>query len=638
MREITLVVRKGLRHDRCGIIVSMSFYFRWSRFVFLAGMFFLAGSVRDAQATVQPGLIKGSGPVVFYLASNERRYAFPNEQTFRTWYQDFSRVRTVSDAELARYTYGGNVTYRPGTRLLKRTGDSKIYTVGRGGMLRWITSPTVARAYYGSNWLRLVDELPEPRVADYVFGEPIRATRDAAPATERAQTPTIEQNRRVTVSVPSTPLGGASAAPVTPAPSRPSPPVVVTPRAPVPPVIWPGQVRTNPTPIVTTPVSPVIAGGVSPSVSGVDLSLYPGALRAIPVTTEAALRSALQSARPGDVIAVSGSYALTSALAIEVRGTVDHPVYIIARDGRLSARFTAAGDRGLLVNNAQYVVVDGLMISRTGGAVIEVQGGSSYIVFKNLVLSDAGMDGDVVSIHQASHVLIENSDLARPGRRSDTSENGWQELIDVVDASQVVIRRNWMHDFGNMAGSIRGGSEDVRVEQNFIDGQRTGSVDPMWSIGGWTDSAVLTRPIAYEAVGSIFEGNVLAHGVAGGLALMGANNTTIQSNLFLNTAEVLVQGRAGNGSEQRTDDVRLVNNRFVDTRGRMPNVCEVQAHELRSVVASGNKYWNNGVRIPTESDCGFVPGTEVEARTENLGISDSVPASFEAAMTVVDRQ
>ncbi len=623
--------------------LSMSFRFRLSHFLFLTGMFLFVGSVREVRSAVQPGLIKGSGPVIFYLASNERRYAFPNEQTFRTWYQDFSRVRTVSDAELARYTYGGNVTYRPGTRLLRRTGDSKIYTVGRGGMLRWVTSPAVVRAYYGSNWLRLVDELPEPRVADYVFGEPIRAIRDAAPATERTQTPTVEQNRRVTVSAPSAPAPVISIAPSTPITPRPSSPVttpapvVVSPRPPSAPIVWPGQVRMSPVPVVTNPIPPVTTTGVSPSVSGVDVSRYPGALRAIPVTTEAALRNALQTARPGDVIVVSGSYALTSALAIEAHGTVDHPIYLIARDGRSSARFTVAGDRGLLINNAQYVVVDGFMMSRTGGTVIEVQGRSNYIVLKNLVLSDAGIDGDVVSIHQASHVLIENSDLARPGRRSDTTENGWQELIDVVDSSQIVIRRNWMHDFGNTAGNIRGGSEYVRVEQNMIDGQRAGSVDPMWSIGGWTDGGVVTRPIAYEAVGTIFEGNVVAHGISGGVALMGANNTTIQSNLFLNTNEVLVQAGAGNGSEQRTEDLRLMNNRFMDTRGRMPNVCEVQAHELRSVSASGNRYWNNGASISAESDCGFIPSTEAEARTENLGISESVPASYQAAMVVVDR-
>ena len=46
-------------------------------------------SMQEGKAALQAGLIKGSGPVIFYLASNGRRYAFPNEQTFRTWYQDF---------------------------------------------------------------------------------------------------------------------------------------------------------------------------------------------------------------------------------------------------------------------------------------------------------------------------------------------------------------------------------------------------------------------------------------------------------------------------------------------------------------------------------------------------------------------
>ncbi len=630
------------------------------RFLFSCGMSFVIfavsvlcfGSTPAAYAATPAGLIKGSGPVIFYLASNGRRYAFPNEQTFRTWYQDFSGVRTVSEQELAKYTYGGNVTYRPGTRLLQRVGDSKIYTVGRGGMLRWITSPQVAQVFYGSNWRRLVDKLPEARVADYVFGEPVRSTQGVSPATERQQTPTIEQNRRLSSSVVAVPVSAVDPAastraltsvPIVPSvsPSRVSTPSVPSPvrTAPAAPVIWPGQVRLPSSPSTQVSSTPSPSVGGSSSIAPVaDLSLYPGGQRFVPVGTEAALRTAFQNARAGDVIAITGSYSLTRRLTLEARGTIDHPVYVVAAHGRGSARFTVSGDEALMINGARYVIIDGLLINRTGGHGIEVQGQSDYITLRNLSISDAGLDGDLVNIHQASHITIEASDLARPGRRSDTSENGWQEAIEVADASQVVIHRNWIHDVGNMAGMIRAGSSYVRVEQNLIDSQRSGSgADPVWGIGGWTDDSSLTHSIAYEAVGTVFERNVVAHAVYGALSVSDARDTSIINNLFLNNAAVILQLRAGNGSEQVSDGLRLTSNHFVDTRGTMPNLCEVQGHDVRAFSAADNSYWNNRLPIPSESDCGFVPSMETGAVLDTSGISDVTVTSYEAAMALVDR-
>lgn len=611
-------------------------------------------SMQEGKAALQAGLIKGSGPVIFYLASNGRRYAFPNEQTFRTWYQDFSQVRTVSDEELARYTYGGNVTYRPGTRLLQRTGDSKIYTVGRGGMLRWVTSPQVLQRFYGSNWRRLVDGLPDARVADYVFGDPVRTIRDASPSTERAQTPTIEQNRRVpalavgsTSVLPSNSAPGSSPTVSSQGPTTPRPvtsPTVsapsVTVRSPVAPVVWPGQVRATPVSTSAPSVSlPSGGSGAVNALSTADLSAYPGAQRLVSVGNESSLRTAVQSARPGDVIAMTGTFSLSRQLVVEARGTVDHPVYLVAARGRGTAGFSVVSEKALTITSgARYIVVDGLVINRAGGTVVEVQGQSSYITLRNLTLSDAGTDGDVVSIHQASYVTLEGSDLARPGRRADTSEGDWQEVIDVWDASQVSIRRNWIRDFGNMAGVIRGGSEYVRVEQNVMDGQRSGSgADPVWSIGGWTDSSLLTREIAYEAIGTTFEHNVIAHGAYGAMAVVDATDTSVAHNLFLNNSGVLFQLRAGNAVEQATDGLRITNNRFVDTRGSMPNVCEVQSHDIRALTAANNIYSNNGVALPSESDCGFTPATEAGVTLDSAGMVDVTPSSYEAAMLLVAR-
>jgi hypothetical protein len=100
---------------------------------------------------------------------------------------------------------------------------------------------------------------------------------------------------------------------------------------------------------------------------------------------------------------------------------------------------------------------------------------------------------------------------------------------------------------------------------------------------------------------------------------------------------VILQMRAGNGSDQMSDGVIWRDNRIVDTRGSLPNVCEVQSHDLRNISASNNVYWNNGGVISHESDCGLMPGAESGGRTENPGFEDVRSTTYDQAMTLIDR-
>ena len=49
------------------------------------------------------------------MGMDGKRYVFPNEATYRSWYSDFSTVQTITDKEPAQITIGGNVTYRLNT-------------------------------------------------------------------------------------------------------------------------------------------------------------------------------------------------------------------------------------------------------------------------------------------------------------------------------------------------------------------------------------------------------------------------------------------------------------------------------------------------------------------------------------------
>lgn len=119
-------------------------------------------------------MVKGSGPAVYYRVEGNR-YAFPNERIFFSWYQDFDAVSEISDAALAKTPLKGNITYRPGTRLVKLTTDPKVYAVECGGVLRWVKTEEMALDLYGYDWAERVDDLPDVSFPNYLIGDPIES-------------------------------------------------------------------------------------------------------------------------------------------------------------------------------------------------------------------------------------------------------------------------------------------------------------------------------------------------------------------------------------------------------------------------------------------------------------------------------
>lgn len=133
-------------------------------------------------ATLNAGdLIKASGPAVYYYSQNGKRLVFPTEGTYKTWYRDFSGVKTISDNELAAISLGGNVTYRPGVRLIKITTDPKVYAVAAGGTLRYVSSEALAASLYGPDWNTKIDDVPDAFFTNYKTGSAITATTDYTP-------------------------------------------------------------------------------------------------------------------------------------------------------------------------------------------------------------------------------------------------------------------------------------------------------------------------------------------------------------------------------------------------------------------------------------------------------------------------
>lgn len=157
----------------------------------------LIGSFAVAAATGRAAeagdLVKCSDFTSVYLLKDDgKRWVFPNEKTYFTWYNDFNSVVEISCEDLAGYMIGGNVTYKPGSRLLKLISAPTVYSVSDGGVLRAVPSEASARSLYGDAWADFVDDLADTFWSSYDVGDPLADTAESEEASDEAVVAIIE--------------------------------------------------------------------------------------------------------------------------------------------------------------------------------------------------------------------------------------------------------------------------------------------------------------------------------------------------------------------------------------------------------------------------------------------------------------
>lgn len=150
-----------------------------------------------AQVALTPGdLVRTSGSQsLYYFGADGKRYVFPNEKTYFTWYSGFDGVKTIPNDQLAGLSIGGNATYRPGTRMVKITTDPKVYAVSKNGILRPIASEAVAAALYGAAWNTMIDDVPDAFFVNYRTGAEIASAADFDRAVIRDGVPSIDVDK-----------------------------------------------------------------------------------------------------------------------------------------------------------------------------------------------------------------------------------------------------------------------------------------------------------------------------------------------------------------------------------------------------------------------------------------------------------
>lgn len=179
-------------------VLAMSLMIAAMLFSTLAAALFAPVSASAAGCT-SGTLIKGSLAAVYYCGADGKRYVFTNDKAYFTWYSDFSGVMKISDSDLAAITIGGNVTYRPGVKMIKIQSDPTVYAIGHGGVLHAIGSEALAACLYGSTWNKQIDDLSDAFFVNYTVGSAISACAQYDRATEMSLGQTINADRMLGV-------------------------------------------------------------------------------------------------------------------------------------------------------------------------------------------------------------------------------------------------------------------------------------------------------------------------------------------------------------------------------------------------------------------------------------------------------
>lgn len=192
MSNFTKRVKRALTYAVAGTTIA------WS--VGLAGIPVAFGAAMSGDLIKQ-----ADNSAVYYFGADGKRYVFPDERTYKTWYPDFSGVKVIPKAEMESYLIGGNVTYRPGVKMLKIQSDPRVYVIAKGGVLWHVATEAVAKALFGDMWAKQINDLSDSFFVNYTVSveadgltpKKINAASEYDKAAQMAGSSTINVDRNI---------------------------------------------------------------------------------------------------------------------------------------------------------------------------------------------------------------------------------------------------------------------------------------------------------------------------------------------------------------------------------------------------------------------------------------------------------
>ncbi|WP_417273501.1 right-handed parallel beta-helix repeat-containing protein [Celeribacter halophilus] len=254
------------------------------------------------------------------------------------------------------------------------------------------------------------------------------------------------------------------------------------------------------------------------------------------------IQDAIDASTEGDTIIVhSGTYS-------ENLVQRENNINLVSLDGPDSTTIIPEDSSldTIRVSGADAITIEGFTIegssdsTRQAVHVHAADGGSDFardiVISGNVILRGAG---DGIKLSKVSDVLIEGNTINGGG----TQESG----IDLVGGERIVLTGNLLSDMGHIGISLKGGSRDLIVSDNVIDGAAHTGIE----IGGYTNlnnymPGFLDSGEVYEISNVMVSDNEVIDASGGAYRVIGGQNIAFVDN-----------SAAGEGAVVKVDDSSL---------------------------------------------------------------------------------
>lgn len=286
--------------------------------------------------------------------------------------------------------------------------------------------------------------------------------------------------------------------------------------------------------------------------------------QAAPVRT---IQEAIDRAQPGTTIQVMAGVYTENLKINRVSGTADAPITIVSADGVGAAEIRPAVETRdtIEIEGVNYVTVDGFkIVGPVSDALQAIQihvkttatswVPPTYITIQNNIIV-AG-EGDGIKGSKAEYLFLLNNTI--------TKTTGDESGIDFVGVNHSVIANNTISSEQYIGIMIKGGSQDILIQGNRVDGTGTSGVE----IGGYTNLSNywpgFLGTYAYEAKDVRFIGNTVVNTGSTALRLIGAQNVEVSGNTIQTDSRymVTVDDSAVYHEAWLSSDISFSNNNF----------------------------------------------------------------------------
>jgi hypothetical protein len=117
--------------------------------------------------------------LAYYYASDNKRYTFPDETSFKSWFPktDLNEVKIADLETLYETSLGGNVPLRPGSLIMTET-DPKIYMITNNIEMKIFGNSTLLETLYGQDYQNLITDIPNKFFTQYNITGAINQPQD----------------------------------------------------------------------------------------------------------------------------------------------------------------------------------------------------------------------------------------------------------------------------------------------------------------------------------------------------------------------------------------------------------------------------------------------------------------------------